>query len=595
MRLNKNKLSLYAFCACLFVMSYTSFIYYPKWKEPNTEATISWDVSGYYWYLPSIFIYHDLRHQEFKDHIIDKYNPVNNNEYLQGMKLPNGNYVIKYSSGMAFMYLPFFTIANFAAPMLGYPADGFSKPYQFAIQLGGFLISVLGLYYLRKLLLLFYKDGTVAIVLLFLVGCTNYLNYAAIDNGMSHCWLFTIYVFLMLNSQYYYTTFKAKYAVRIGLLVGLATLTRPSDIISCALPILWGMESIRWPAIKQRAALLARHYKVFIVAACCTACIVSLQLIYWHYVSGHWLVYSYGDQHLYFRSPNFWKYTFNFISGWLTYSPMMLFAFIGLIPFLRHGNNKVAIIFFFLANYYIVCSWNIWWYGGRAMIQSYPVLMFPIASLTQVIIDKRILRILFAPVMLGGIFFNVWTIHFFHKFIQYDNNNVTSGYFRRVVCRWSAPRYVAILKDQTELFEGTPQDEVSIPFPTTAPGDTSLLPGLSAQVLQLDSAHQYSPVYRYGLTRHAKWLRARATFQCGYKEWDTWKMAQFTMRLKNKGQTVKVNMERVFRILDVNTTKSISLDMRLPEQDHDSVEVLIWNGDSNIPLKMSQLTLSSFN
>jgi hypothetical protein len=123
-----NRLSRYVYVCCAVVMCYTSFFFYPRWKEAKTEAAISWDVSGYYWYLPSVLIYKDLKHQGFKDSVLNKYGPTHR-EFLQGMALDNGNYVMKYASGMAVMYLPFFTAAHLAAGALGYPRDGFSTPY----------------------------------------------------------------------------------------------------------------------------------------------------------------------------------------------------------------------------------------------------------------------------------------------------------------------------------------------------------------------------------------------------------------------------------------------------------------------------------
>lgn len=249
-----------AFYCSTFLLCYISLFFYPRWQKGGGEATISWDVSGYYWYLPSIFIYNDIKHQSFKNAILYKYQPTNT-EFQQANKCDNGNYVMKYSSGMALMYLPFFTIAHCFAKILGYPADGFSMPYQFCIQLGGLLISILGLWYLRKLLLFYYKDNVVGIVLLLLVLGSNYLNYASIDCGMSHSWLITVYVFLLLNTMYFYKSFKLKYAIRIGLLVGLCTLTRPTDIISCIIPIFWGMEGFRKNAIYNQFAIFRKNIK----------------------------------------------------------------------------------------------------------------------------------------------------------------------------------------------------------------------------------------------------------------------------------------------------------------------------------------------
>src|SRR6478609_5382289 len=102
----KHRYSSYSLYACCITLLLTSFLYYPKWKKGSTEATISWDVSGYYFYLPSILIYHDIKELKFTDAIIDKYKPTN--DMNQAFRSENGNYVMKYSSGLAVVYLPFF-------------------------------------------------------------------------------------------------------------------------------------------------------------------------------------------------------------------------------------------------------------------------------------------------------------------------------------------------------------------------------------------------------------------------------------------------------------------------------------------------------
>ena len=294
-----NLVSKYVYIFCLIMVSYTSFVYYPRWHKERTESTISCDVAGYYWYLPAVFIYHDLRHLSFSDSIYSKYHPIITLD--QSVKVENGNSVLKYTSGMALMYLPFFLAGHAAAIIGGYPRDGFSLPYQLAIQVGGFLVSILGLWYLRKLLLLYYKDGIVALAMLLLVIGTNYTNVAFIDSGMSHGWLFTIYVFILLNTRQLYATFQIKYALMVGLLIGLATLARPTEAMSCLIPLLWRLESLSVQEIKRHFRVIFSQLKLLTIAICCAAAVVSIQLAYWKYTSGHWLVYSYGDQHLFFK------------------------------------------------------------------------------------------------------------------------------------------------------------------------------------------------------------------------------------------------------------------------------------------------------
>ena len=590
-------LSRVAYFISVLLMCYASFFFYPRYKQHGTEAAIAWDVSGYYWYLPSVFIYKDLGHQSFKDSILNEYSPTGN-DFQQGMKLANGNYVMKYSSGMAVMFLPFFTIANMVAEPLGYPKDGFSMPYQLGIQLGGFLISVLGLWYLRKLLLNYYSDKVVAVSMLLLVFGSNYLNYAAIDCGMSHCWLFTVYVFILLNTHYFYQGYKVKYAVRIGLLVGLATLTRPTEIISCLIPLLWGMDRISLPVIKERILLLVKNFKGLVLAGICAALVISIQLIYWKHVSGHWLVYSYGDQGFSWRHPHAFLYSFNYRCGWLTYSPMLLFAIAGFIPFLKIGKNKVAIIVFCLLNYYVVSAWDIWWYGGRAMVQSYPVFMFPMAALVSVAFDRRVLLWIITPFAVLFIYFNIWITWQYHKGHLYDSDSMTKRYFWRTVGRWKEPGRTIMLLERTDLYENEPQHP-SLVYQNDFKNDTAMCyitAASGSKYLLLNKERQNSPDYRFPFNGDkAKWLRVTATVHCNKKEGANWNMTQFVVRLIDKNRIVKENMIRIQRQLNEGEWKDISLDMELPHEHYDSVSILFWNANSDKDLDVSNLKAWEFN
>ena len=93
----------YILLSCLLILF--SITYYPKFKQSGSEATISWDVSGYYWYLPSLFIYRDIKGLNFSDSLRNVYGCSPDNQQIT--YLPNGKKVLKYSSGMALQYLHF--------------------------------------------------------------------------------------------------------------------------------------------------------------------------------------------------------------------------------------------------------------------------------------------------------------------------------------------------------------------------------------------------------------------------------------------------------------------------------------------------------
>ncbi len=589
-------LSKIAYCLCAGFLLYTSFIFFPKWKQPGGENTISWDAAGYYWYLPSTFIYHDLKQQKFNDSIFIKYKPADN---LQGTyKLENGNYVIRYTCGMAVMEMPFFFAANILAKPLGYPQDGFSPPYPLAIQIGGILIALIGLWYLRKLLLLFYSDVVTAICLLLLIVGTNYLDFAAINVGMTHNWLFTIYVFILLNTYYFYQQYAYKYAIRIGLLIGLATLTRPTEIIAIMIPIFWGLENVSIKGIQNRIILFAEQWKKIFAASCCGIAVISIQLFYWKYISGHWFVYSYRDQGFSWLHPHIKVYAFNFRTGWLNYTPMMLFAIAGIIPFFKNGKNKVAILLFLAVNYYVVCAWSQWWYGGRAMIQSYPVWIFPFASFIEIALNKRVLKWITALCAILFLYFNIWLTYHEHRGTMYTPDNMTKAYYMRVVGRWSVPDETLKLRDNPDLFEGNPKN-MQLLYSNNFNDDTSIYCPLhaieGARSIYLDKDHQGSKIFKFAYKKEkAEWVRAQATFKCISKEWGLWNIPQFVVHFYNKNDEVKTSMIRVDRFLDPGETKDLYIDIRAPKSEFDSIGVSFWNADSDKELQVDNLKVWSF-
>ncbi len=124
------------------------------WK-PNSHP-ISWDVGGYYLYLPAQFIYHDLALNDYNkfDSLRTKYEV--SSTFYQVHQTPQGKRVIKYTMGNSILYAPFFCMGHIMAKVGNYPADGFSKPYQYAMHWGIFMYMFLALVFARKILLYFF-------------------------------------------------------------------------------------------------------------------------------------------------------------------------------------------------------------------------------------------------------------------------------------------------------------------------------------------------------------------------------------------------------------------------------------------------------
>ena len=357
---------------------------------------LTWDVFGYYLYLPATVIHDDpgLKDASWLDEVMDTYAPsATLYQLVQGT---DGNQVIKYTSGLALLYSPFFIVAHWIAPVLGYPADGFSLPYQLILSLGGIIWAIFGLILLRKLLLRLFDDKITSITLLLIVLGTNYFQLAAFDGTLlSHNYLFTLYALLLLTTIRWHERPSYTKAFILGLTCGLIALIRPSEIICVLIPLLWNAGSWRQFTFRFKVIKINLYYVLaFMVPA---LLIGSIQLFYWKSVSGDWLFYSYNNPGEGFRffPPYILDFLFSFRKGWFVYTPLMIFAFAGFYTlYKRHRSWFPAVLVFVLLDLWIVSSWSCWWYAGgsfssRAMLPAYVLLAVPLASLIEVVSEKR--------------------------------------------------------------------------------------------------------------------------------------------------------------------------------------------------------------
>lgn len=595
-----NRLSFFAWILCSAFILAVGTLYYPKWNKSQTEATISWDVSGYYFYLPAVFIYKDIQQVAFRDAIHEKYRPAS--APYQAFQHPSGNFVMKYSCGLAVQYLPFFLAAHALAPALGYPADGFSRPYQAAIGWGSLLIALIGLWLLRKNLLRYFSDGATAITLVLVVFGTNYLDYAAINGAMTHNYLFTLYAALVALTAAYYERPGLLKAACIGFLVGLAALTRPTEVLAALVPLLWGAGSVS--SLKERITLWRKHFPHLAVAVLICGLVGSMQLIYWKAASGQWLVYSYEDQGFSWLKPHIDRGVFSFRAGWLVYTPMMAFAVLGFLWLYRQQRSIFWAVFLFFALFlYVTFAWDIWWYGGslgqRAMVQSYALLAFPLAAFVEYIRKRVPWNYMAFAVFLFFSYYNLWLTHQAHKGGMLEPGFMTKAYFWRIFLKYDLPPETRKLLDTDQDFTGERRNlqlvyennfEQAEHWP-----DCPIAPIEGGRSVCIGVARQFSEAFTFPLSAESgRKLRATAVFRSQNKEWDTWKMAQFIVRVKQDDHTVHERAIRVFRMLNDNETKEIYIDLLLPKRPYNKAEVFFWNADSDKPLAVDQLRVEQF-
>ena len=375
--------------AFLFIFMICSVFSLKRWSMAETpQKIINWDVTSYYSYLPAIFIYHDITFE-----FIKKYPEKNFGEKHEFFyqTAPNGSKVAKFTMGTAIMYTPFFLIAHLSAHLFHYEANGFSIPYEFFLAISSLFYLLIGLIFLRKLFLLFFNEVATGITLISIMLGTNLYYYSTTEPAMSHAYSFSLVSIFLFQFIKWYENPNYKKSILIGLLFGLIVLIRPVNCIILIFPLLYGIYSKRTFIDKLNILLSSRKHLV--IAAFSNFLVFIPQLFYWKYLTGHWLFYSYLNESFYFNHPHILSGLFSYRNGWLTYTPIMIFAFVGMIFLLKkHKNIILPALFFLLINIYVAYSWWTWWYGGsfgsRPMIDSYPIMALPIAALFQTVLNK---------------------------------------------------------------------------------------------------------------------------------------------------------------------------------------------------------------
>lgn len=342
---------------------------------------ISWDTFGYYLYLPATLIHGDpgLYDPAFAYEVIDKYQ--SSSTFYQVSANPQGGMIIKYTSGLALIFLPGFIISHLVALSSAFPADGFSLPYQYSVLFTGILFMIMGMVVMRKVLLRFFTDKMTTLLLLFLYAGTN-LFYIATHHATIHNFLFSLYALLLWLVIRWHEKPGKRRSLQLGLVMGFIIMIRPSEAVCVFLPLLWGVYDRH--SLKQKLALLRSRFPLLLLTALGMLIALSPQLVYWKAFTGKILHYSYDNpgEGFDWGSPYLLQVLFSFRKGWLVYTPMMVFALAG---FYFTYNKKREIFYpllvFTLLNLYVVSSWTTWWYassfGQRALVQSYAVLVIP--------------------------------------------------------------------------------------------------------------------------------------------------------------------------------------------------------------------------
>ncbi len=400
-----------------FVISLTAALYWygsMMWHYDHHLKYMFSDEEGYYMYLPAVFI-----HGGFEDIPVRctfEYKPY-----------PNTNKIFtRFTYGIALLETPFWLTAHLSRFIQGFPLnDPFANDYSVAILLSASFYTSLGLYFLFLLLKRRIKRDFVVwlSVGIILLG-TNLPYLTTRQSGMSHHYTFCLVSILFYYLPIFYEkkTPSVKITFLISFLCSLIVLIRPTNVLIIFVALLYDITN--FAQIRERSQWFLSNLKTLSYGFIMAVAVWMPQFIYWHYISGNWLFYSYTDAtFIYFTDPYLWQIFFHPCNGFLVYSPVMFLSLMGLgITAWRNELQGRWILLSFVILSYLCAAWSCWWFGGtygyRSFIDFYPLLALGLAYLLEKIFTQNhlIIKSLTIIFIFLCIFINIRMIMYFYFF-----------------------------------------------------------------------------------------------------------------------------------------------------------------------------------
>jgi hypothetical protein len=332
---------------------------------------IAGDGLGYYSHLPATFIYHDL------DYKYEWFNAVHNDNYVySAFDDPGRNLLVDYGGrkinkfypGLAVLWTPFFLTAHVVAKVTGYKADGFSLPYQLAIAVASLLYALLGLVYLRKLLLRLFKNDMAACIVPVCFFYGTYLFTYVIDaNSLSHGYSFTVVVLFIHAVVKFRDEPECRFTTLLQAVFWFVVMVaiRPLD----------GLVLLAVPAFIKREHLVAFKWRKFSKANLMMVLLIVVIVFFICFINyrqtGNLLTYTYTNEKFDFKHAKFFEALISYHFGMFLYIPLIFISLSG--AFYTESRKRWILMMLFFTMIFLYSAWWYWPVTKRAMIDFYVI------------------------------------------------------------------------------------------------------------------------------------------------------------------------------------------------------------------------------
>jgi hypothetical protein len=286
------------------------------------------------------------------------------------------------------MYAPFFALGYKVAINQDSPRTGFSEPFATCIRWGSIFYVIVGLCYLRLLLLHYFSERVTALALFGVLFGTMLFLYTFIQSETAHGYLFACMCAFLYYVKRWYDSGRMRHAVALGIVGGLTVLIRPVEILIFFLFLMWEVRSFADFKIRLKH-YQNQWFQLLTMALICFAWWIP-QMFYWKAMTGHYIFFSYQGESFFWSDPQIMNILFSYKKGWLLYTPLVVLPLLGIFCTRRElPLSRFTLVVMTAVCIYVFSCWWDWGYGGcfgnRAFCQHISWLSLPLASFIQFI------------------------------------------------------------------------------------------------------------------------------------------------------------------------------------------------------------------
>jgi hypothetical protein len=392
----------------LFISIFACYAFKGRFSAEGCRDIIRSDGSGYYAYLPAIFLFNDPTFEESSKMEL-AYAPYKGTP-LYLYKTQEGTIYNKYFPGLAVMQTPFFGLATAVSYLANKPLNGYSGTYQFILLIGSVFYFVLGVLFMFKFLNRLFPNHAFMIswmIPAFYLASTM-LHYSLFRPSITHHYSIFLFALLGIFTVNLKKGVTSKRLVLIGLVLALIFLVRPTNLlVICILPALF---------LEKELALsvwldLKRHLgKNFLCLLFSSAIGPLILLLVWKWESGNWILWSYSGEGFNWFNPQIFEVLFGFRIGLFIHAPITLFSIVAVGYFIF--VNKIRfftgwfLLYFCLLTGQVAALWC-WDYeslfGPRAYTEHFFFILLPMISFTIRSKNKIFITVILLFGITGGI------------------------------------------------------------------------------------------------------------------------------------------------------------------------------------------------